>query len=503
MTYSLVIVAGILGTWVIFHNNKTFGPTLNKMALLALLFQVIFRYISSFNTELALFSLAKDAFILSCISALLIISKKNIFAQLGILFASIYFLSSQVNSFQIEKPNQEIDKEWELLVKTKDGTIGNNLRSLCDHYGIQIQSAFQPQDAYNTELDNFYSIGIPDNKEKQAVNIVKEINSLSETEWVEYNEKLYRLPLEPGKIVAGKTLKSVNDPLTSQQWSLQALNMEDYYNTIKNENLSPTRKAKLFILDSGIFSDHEDLKGVYVKSKAKHEKDGRGHGTHCAGIAAAVSNNNTGIASMIPGKEWVELHSVKVINDYGFGTQKSIIDGIIEAVDRGADVINMSLGAKSYQSKEKAYEEAIDYATSHNTIVVVAAGNSNDSSKDYVPAKLDDVITVTAIDNTLNRAFFSNYLGGVRYGISAPGVDILSTYNDGNYQNFSGTSMASPHVAGLVTVMKAINPKLSVSEIHQILEQSGTDTGATSETGKLIQPANAISLMLKDTYANK
>jgi thermitase len=351
MTLSLVIVTAILGTWVIFHDNRSIGPSLNKMAILALLFQVVYRYATSFSTEMALFALAKDAFILSMISALLIITKKNIFAQLGILFASVYFLFSQVQNETHPLPSQEIDPDAELLVKTEDGAITASLEDLFQYYNISADRSFSPSDGISTELDDYFTLNIPDESYEYIEKIIRELNDLNEVEWVEYNEKLYRLPLNPGKTISGKALLNINDPLTYQQWSLQALNMDDYYLTFKDQSLSPIEPAKLYILDSGIDAEHEDLRQVYVKGKAKYNRDSRGHGTHCAGIAAAASDNGKGIASMSPAENWVSLYSIKVINDLGFGTQKSIIDGIIEAVDNGADVINMSLGGKAFSEK--------------------------------------------------------------------------------------------------------------------------------------------------------
>jgi len=503
MTLSLVIVTALLGTWVIFHDSKSIGPTLNKLAILALLFQVIYRYTTSFSTEMALFALAKDAFILSMISALLIITKKNIFAQLGILFASVYFLFSQVQNETHPLPSQEIDPQAELLIKTDKGAVTSSLEDLMQHYSIGLKRSFNPADADDTELDDYFTLDVPDENHDYLEKIIRELNQLSEVEWVEYNEKLYRLPLKPGNTISGKALVNINDPRTAQQWSLQALNMDDYYFTFKNQSLSPATRAKLFILDSGIDAEHEDLKEVYVKGKFKNNKDSRGHGTHCAGIAGAASDNGIGIASMSPGVDWVSLYSIKVINDLGFGTQKSIIDGIIEAVDNGADVINMSLGGKAFQKKETAYEEAVKYANDHNTIIVVAAGNSNESAKNFLPAKLNGVITVAAVDNQLNRAFFSNYVNEISYGISAPGTDILSTFTEGNYEPKSGTSMASPHVAGLIAVMRSLKPSLNMDEAYDILNDTGIKTSNTKSTGKFIQPNDAINSLLSQGIADK
>ena len=163
----------------------------------------------------------------------------------------------------------------------------------------------------------------------------------------------------------------------------------------------------------------------------------------------------------------------------------------------------MSLGGKAYQNKEKAYEEAIAYAVRNNTIVVVAAGNSNENAKNYLPAKLDDVITVASVDNTLSKSFFSNYVSDVTNGICAPGTDILSTFNDSGYKTFSGTSMASPHVAGLIAVMRALDPDLDIDKAYNLIKKTGIETSSTNSTGKLIQPSRAIRELIGQNYAGK
>ena len=230
--------------------------------------------------------------------------------------------------------------------------------------------------------------------------------------------------------------------------------------------------------------------------KSKHDNDPRGHGTHCAGIAAAVSNNGKGVASFSQNNEFVEVASIKVLNSMGMGTQKSIIDGIIEAADSGADVISMSLGGRSNQAKQTAYKKAVKYANQKGAIVVAAAGNSNRNAKEFSPVNAPGIIGVSAVDMELNRAVFSNYVQDIEMGIAAPGVDIYSTIPGNKYATYNGTSMATPYVAGLLGLMKSINPDLSTKKAHEILQSSGVKTKATKETGYFIQPAIAVKTMM-------
>ena len=275
-------------------------------------------------------------------------------------------------------------------------------------------------------------------------------------------------------------------------WGFNAMGIDQFYKSIKEGKIKPQRKATVAILDTGVDAGHEDIAGNYKSIKRKYDKDVQGHGTHCAGIAGAVSNNAKGVASFSQDNEFVQITSVPVLNNFGMGTQKSIIDGIIEAADNQVDVISMSLGGRSNPIKQKAYEKAIKYANDAGAIVIVAAGNSNDNAKHYAPANVKGVIAVSAIDEQLKRAAFSNYVTDIAMGVAAPGVNIYSTFPKNQYKTFNGTSMATPYVSGLVGVMKSINPSLNTAQIHEILQSSGVGTNTTSETGRFIQPSGAI-----------
>jgi thermitase len=275
------------------------------------------------------------------------------------------------------------------------------------------------------------------------------------------------------------------------------MNMNAYYALLSKQ--TPKKQAKIAILDTGVDGNHEDLKDNYFSVEEKYDNDPMGHGTHCAGIAAGVTNNGIGIGSLAGSgsQPFVEVTSIKVLNAGGMGTQKTIIAGIIEAADEGADVISLSLGGQSNASRQKAYSQAVKYATSQGAIVVSAAGNSNRDAKDYSPANATGMITVAAIDENLNRAVFSNTVNNVKQGIAAPGVAIYSTTPDNNYKVFSGTSMAAPFVAGLLGVMRSVNPNLSAADAYKILRKTGVDSGDTKMTGKVVQPEAALKAALQ------
>jgi subtilisin family serine protease len=230
------------------------------------------------------------------------------------------------------------------------------------------------------------------------------------------------------------------------------------------------------VIDTGI-SNHSDLNivGGYNCQKGKPDRysDGNGHGTHVAGTIAA-KNNTIGVVGVAPG---ADLYAVKVLNSAGSGTWSSVICGIdwVTANNSIIDVANMSLGGGGSDGacNSNAMHQAICNAVDAGVTFVVASGNSANDAANHVPAAYDQVITVSALadfdgesggngsptcrsDDDDTFANFSNY--GADIDIIAPGVCIESTWNDGGYNTISGTSMASPHVAGAAALYISQNP---------------------------------------------
>ena len=232
----------------------------------------------------------------------------------------------------------------------------------------------------------------------------------------------------------------------------------------------------------------DDIKGWDFQNGDNNPQDDNGHGTHVAGIIGAVSDNLQGIAGVAPDSK---ILSVKVLDASGRGYVQNVISGIYYAVNLGAQVINMSLGvlkAALPKSLRTAFENAVNYAVSKGTVVAVAAGNSNANVANYYPSGIPSAITVGAIEPvTDNRAWFSNF--GKLLDLVAPGVDVLSlraggtnfgssSVVDPNYARASGTSMASPIVAGVAALLKSQDPTLTPSSLYQRLKFSATDLGA-------------------------
>lgn len=356
----------------------------------------------------------------------------------------------------------------ELLIAFKDHS---QIKQFLSKYHSEIVShkiAFDVIDSDLTHLDDYYTIDIKNdiNVNEFIIRVKKEINPA----WIEINQKVELPILQENTQIENNKKIGFNDPLSGSQWSLDLLAIDRMQENLAKIKTAPKKKITIAILDTGIDASHEDIVGRYKSSGIKsNDKDTKGHGTHCAGIAAAITNNGTGIASILPANLDIEVMSIKVLNNMGFGTQQTIINGIIKAADLGADVISLSLGGMSSETKERAYTEAVKYANDKNAIVIVAAGNSSKNAKFYSPANTKGVIAVTAIDNQMKKAVFANNVEELDMGIAAPGVDILSTFPRNQYKTFSGTSMAAPFVAGMVAIIKAYNPNMTTEKIYQLM----------------------------------
>ncbi|PWE18680.1 peptidase S8 [Marinicauda salina] len=206
-----------------------------------------------------------------------------------------------------------------------------------------------------------------------------------------------------------------------------------------------------WVIDSGIDLDHPDLNvdttrsANFVSRGPKTADDGNGHGTHVAGTIAAI-DNNIGVIGVAPGAPVV---AVRVLSNSGSGSYSDVIAGIDYVAAEGApgDVANMSLGGGFSQ----AVNDAVIAAAGNGIRFSLAAGNSGDDANNYSPASANhaNIWTVSASDSGDGWASFSNY-GNPPIECAAPGVGVLSTYKDGAYETLSGTSMAAPHVAGIL-----------------------------------------------------
>jgi hypothetical protein len=209
----------------------------------------------------------------------------------------------------------------------------------------------------------------------------------------------------------------------------------------------------------------DDVYGWNFANGNNNTLDGNSHGTHVAGTIAAVNNGfgATGVAYNS------RIMPVKVLSDSGSGSYSGVAQGIRYAVDNGADVINMSLGGGSTDS---AVQSALQYASSRGVIVVMAAGNEGAAQPGYPASSATSWgLAVGAVDSSNQMASFSNRAGSnssMMY-VTAPGVQVYSTLPNGGYGFLNGTSMAAPHVAGVVALMLNANPNLTDAQVRQII----------------------------------
>lgn len=258
------------------------------------------------------------------------------------------------------------------------------------------------------------------------------------------------------------------DTYFDKQWG------QDSIHTLAAWSQTTGEGIDIAILDTGIADHHADLTGKvkawqnFTYSSSPYDKDG--HGSHVAGIAAAVTNNSLGVAGT--GYN-ANLMSVKVLDDYGRGYYSWIINGIYWAVDHGAEVVNLSLGGTA---PSVSLQNAVDYAWDHGVIVVSAAGNGGGTTAHY-PAYYAHAIGVASIDESGQKSSFSNY--GTWVSFAAPGEMILSTIPSNDYGYYSGTSMATPHVAGVVALVMAEFPGYSPAQIVSRMESTASHIAGT------------------------
>ncbi len=299
---------------------------------------------------------------------------------------------------------------------------------------------------------------------------VEKLAKAKGVERVEYDAKVFAYPKPPSPPGRDKDNDGAPQPDQTVPWGVERINATEAWDVSDGSSAGVIEVA---IIDTGIDRDHPDLKdniawGVSVlhgriSTKPKDYQDRNGHGTHVAGIIAAM-NNEIGVVGVAPA---VEIYAIKALGNDGSGWVSDIILGIEQALfgpdgvldkdgdgvvvgdpdDDAAEVISMSLGSTA---DVQSLHDAIIDAYNYGVVIVAASGNEGSPTPSY-PAAYPEVIAVGAIDKNDNIASWSNR--GVE--LTAPGVNILSTYPDDTYEILEGTSMACPHVSGVVALLQA------------------------------------------------
>ncbi|MFF2286127.1 S8 family serine peptidase [Peribacillus butanolivorans] len=287
------------------------------------------------------------------------------------------------------------------------------------------------------------------------------IEELEDQKNVEYAEPNYLF----------KKMESPNDPAYIDQWHHKTLGTQAAWTKSMG-----SKEMVVAIIDDGIDRNHEDLKGKIdhpydaVRNRKNIVPAGE-HGTHIAGIIAGSANNDLGGTGVAPN---IKIMPINVFKGE-YADTADIIEAIHYAVQQGADIINMSLGDTRYS---EALNKAVQEAYSKGLMIVAAAGNEGDMGKSVqrvYPAAFSHVISVAATDSKDKRTSYSNYHSTV--DIAAPGDYILSTLPNNRYGWMSGTSMATPMVAGVAALIWSNEPKLTKYEVEYRLYDSAIDLG--------------------------
>ena len=375
----------------------------------------------------------------------------------------------------------------------------SEVASILHRYGARAERAFPTVTLLDDEdLAQYYLVfSSPERRGALMKALLADRENVDNAELDVFVEAIPAIEVRGGLSERELTRASANDPRLNQQWGLERTRANELHERLRS--VTPEGTAVVAIVDTGVDEKHEDIRDSFDQSPGTGDRNG--HGTHCAGVAGAATNNAIGIASYNWESRFVKIRSYKALADNGGGSAETVAQAIIDATRDGADVISLSLGSWS-PVPPKVEVDAIEYALDNGVIVVAAAGNAAADAKEHSPANIDGVITVSAVDQSNRRASFSNRNAGLKRPIAAPGVGILSLKPGNQYVALNGTSMATPHVAGLLGVMRALNPDLSADEAYELLRQTGEDGPDTSGVGRTVNAAAAVEAVQASVFAS-
>jgi thermitase len=276
-----------------------------------------------------------------------------------------------------------------------------------------------------------------------------------------------------------------NDPLLPQQWGPGVIGLPQAW-----EHGFGSHAVKVAVLDTGMETGHEDLRDNICPGGMLGLGSSPRHGTHVAGIVAAKADNGKGVAGtaqacvMSYAVLGMAMQGAGADGGVAVGAGSAIAWGILDATERGARVISMSLGMAPY---DPLLEAAVDYAWARNVLLVAAAGNSGCLGREY-PGLFPEVMAVSALEDATTRVEWSGC-----GEIAAPGVNVLSTLPGDDYGELSGTSMSTPFVSGVAALVLSHAPEFTNRQVRCILDSTADRLGSDTGSGR-VNAASAVEV---------
>jgi serine protease len=379
----------------------------------------------------------------------------------------------------------------EVIVNFADDATQAEVQAIAQEYGITL--------TYNSifsDEEELFRFPVQERTREALLILMDALTAEDEIEYAEPNF-LYQAFFVP------------NDPLYKQQWHLKMIGVENAW------EVTAGKGAVVAVIDTGVaFEDYKDKKGTYHRvpdlartkfvkgydfiDDDEHANDDNAHGTHVAGTIAQSTNNKVGVAGVA---YEAAIMPLKVLNRMGYGNIADIAEAITYAADHGAHVINMSLGGPG---ESQLMREAIEYAYKKGLTIVCAAGNESRNRASY-PAAYPHAVGVSSVGPDGELAPYSNYGTGI--DLAAPGGNTRDKREHGVLQNtiqrmdpskdgyefFQGTSMASPHVAGVAALIVATGVK-KPDKVEEILLNTATDKADKTKYGAgIVNAAAAVN----------
>ncbi|MCC2679123.1 MAG: protease [Pseudobdellovibrio sp.] len=368
----------------------------------------------------------------------------------------------------------------EFLVKYKNTNALNNIASMQESAGIEMKSIHQPGQLLKVEI-----------AKKNEVRALAAIMKDSNVEYVvpNFTIRAYTAPVDAAALKEQYALAKVNAPAAWQKAGNKG-----------------SKNVLLAVIDTGTDYRHKDLAANSVPGYDFRDNDADpmdltsaqnpGHGTHCSGIVGATGLVDGGITGISPE---VSMMPLRFLGADGSGQLEGAIKSIDYAIEKKVQVISASWGASVPLSTAKPLVEAMERAEAAGIIFVTAAANDgkNNDTSDVYPANagLPNMITVAASNSSDAKPSWSNY-GKAKVSLSAPGDAIMSTLPGDKYGNLSGTSMATPLVAGLVAFLKAQDPTLTGAEVKALLQSTGAKVSIATACNCRIDALAATETLL-------